>query len=308
MKRIPVLLAVAVMLLLGCAAEKSGEAEDARGGTPIVYVSNYPLKYFADRIGAGHAQVRFPATASGDPAYWKPTPDDVVAMHKADLILLSGASYEKWLANVSLPPSRLIDTAAGASDAFIELEEEITHSHGPEGEHEHVGRAFTIWMDMTLAAEQAHAVKEAFAARWPAHKQQFEERFAALEKDLQTLDADFRAAVAANPDLRVVFSHPVYQYFARRYGVNGRSVHWEPDAMPDASMWSEMQDLLAEHSAPWILWEGEPLPEIAQHLADLGVRSVVVDPCGNQPEAGDFLSVMRDNAARLRDVYAGEIR
>jgi len=100
MKRIPVLLAVAVMLLLGCAAEKSGEAEDARGGTPTVYVSNYPLKYFAERIGAGHAQVRFPATASGDPAYWKPTPDDVLAMHKADLILLSGASYEKWLANV----------------------------------------------------------------------------------------------------------------------------------------------------------------------------------------------------------------
>jgi len=43
-----------------------------------------------------------------DPAYWKPTPKEVSAMQQADLIILNGASYEQWLKNVSVPPSKLV--------------------------------------------------------------------------------------------------------------------------------------------------------------------------------------------------------
>ena len=103
--------------------------------------------------------------------------------------------------------------------------------------------------------------------------------------------------------MRVVFSHPVYQYFARRYGINGKSVHWEPDAMPDEGMWQELTHLISTHRAKWMIWEGPPLPAIEAKLKELGVKSVVVDPCGNVPDDGDLLSVMRQNVAALRKVY-----
>ena len=71
----------------------------------------------------------------------------------------------------------------------------------------------------------------------------------------------------------MVFSHPVYQYFARRYGLNARSVHWEPDEPPTDAMWAELKELLAEHPAKWMIWEGEPLAKTADKLAELGLEA-----------------------------------
>jgi zinc transport system substrate-binding protein len=137
-------------------------------------------------------------------------------MQNADLILLNGASYEPWLTSVSLPESQLVDTSAGFKDKLIGLEERVTHSHGPEGKHEHAGTAFTTWLDLTLAVEQARSVKDALARLLPRHAPEIE-GFEQLRKELVGLDAEISAAWAGGRTARY-FSHPVYQYFARRYG------------------------------------------------------------------------------------------
>ena len=62
---------------------------------------------------------------------------------------------------------------------------------------------------------------------------------------------------------------------------------------------TELEDLLASHPAQWMVWEGEPLVSVVARLDDLGLSSVVFDPCGNRPDEGDFLSVMESNVGRL---------
>lgn len=293
--------------MIGCSSENAGEVKAARSkdnGKPVVCASNYPLSYFVERLASPLVEVRSVAGDSGDPAYWNPNPSDISAMQKADLIVLNGASYEQWLSKVSLPQSKLVDTSAGFHDRLIELEEHTTHSHGPEGEHEHTGTAFTTWLDMTLAIEQARAVKDALAARWPEHKARFEEQYEKLEKDLQSLDEDIKAAVASAPDRRVVFSHPVYQYFERRYGIKGGSVHWEPDESPNDAMWADLREMLKSYPAEWMVWEGEPGPKVVARLKELGLESIVLDPCSTTPGAGDFLTAMRQNLKSLHRVYA----
>ena len=37
-----------------------------------IYTVNYPLAYFAERIGGDLAQVTFPAPPDVDPAFWMP--------------------------------------------------------------------------------------------------------------------------------------------------------------------------------------------------------------------------------------------
>ena len=77
-------------------------------GRLTVYVVNYPLKYFAERIAGDHARVVFPAPAEGDPAYWMPDAKTIGAYQQADLVLLNGANYAKWVKKVSLPRSRMV--------------------------------------------------------------------------------------------------------------------------------------------------------------------------------------------------------
>ena len=68
---------------------------------------NYPIKFFAETIASQQAKVGLPMPGDIDPAFWSPTTDDVIALQKADLILLNGANYAKWRSKVSLPLSKL---------------------------------------------------------------------------------------------------------------------------------------------------------------------------------------------------------
>ena len=304
------LLACAVMSigLLGCSdgEKQRSESVPESAETGLVHAANYPLAYFAERISAPVAEVRLSAPAEEDPAYWSPGPEEVLAMQEADLVVLNGASYETWLKNVSLSQSKMVVTTDGLEDSLIPLETKTTHSHGTEGEHKHSGTAFTTWLDPMLAAAQARAAASALAARWPEHTERFETQLTDLTEQLTAVDGEMREAVGDNPELPVLFSHPVYQYLIRRYGLNARSVHWEPDQMPDDAAWQELGTIVEGFPAKWMIWEGTPLPEISERLESLGIRSAVFDPCANTPADGDFLSVMEKNVKALRLVYAGE--
>jgi len=152
---------------------------------------------------------------------------------------------------------------------------------------------------VNLLIEQARTIKQAFVRLRPDQQKAFQAGFDALERDLLDLDTRIRDIVSRNPKQPLVVSHPVYQYLTRRYGLNVKSLHWEPDELPNDNMWKELTEILASHPAKWMIWEGPPVAETVQKLKSLGVNSVVFDPCGNVPKQGDYLSVMRQNASNL---------
>ena len=282
------------LVLCGCSEQVRNE-ETAQG--PTVCTVNYPLAYFAEQVAAGRVKVVFPEM-EGDPAFWKPSAKEVALFQEADLVLLNGAGYAKWVPTASLSPSRLVDTAAGLEERFIALDGAVTHAHGPGGAHAHGDLAFTLWLDPVLAQHQAQAVYRALAARWEVG----DEGIRQLAADLDELDAELEAAFAAVGDRPLLGSHPVYQYLARRYTLNLQSVHWEPDAEPDGAMWRELEDILEAHKADVMLWEDAPLPAVVQALEGRGIKSIVFNPCGNRPAQGDYLETMRENAAALRQL------
>ena len=280
-----------------------GQASSATG--PLnVYVVNYPLKYFAERIGGEHVKVEFPIPADVDPAYWNPDLADISAFQKADLILLNGAGYAKWVAKVSLPRSKLVDTSAKIKDKYILTKEVMTHSHGAAGEHAHEALAFTIWLDFELAARQAEAIAAGMGRKRPELRKTFQSNFEVLAKDLKSLDRDIQIIVSKKPLTPLIASHPVYDYLAKRYGLNITSVHWEPDQVPSASQLREFKEILKWHPAKWMIWEGPPVQASVDQLKAFGVDSLVFDPCGNSPDQGDFMTVMRANVENLQKAFS----
>lgn len=274
-------------------------ANKALRGPLSVYTVNYPLQYFAERIGGPHVRVTFPASPDGDPAYWEPTVEQIVGFQQADLIVLNGASYAKWVQRVSLPSSRVLDTSAGFSDRHIATTGQDTHTHGAGGEHEHGDQAFTTWLDPLQAVEQAAAIRDALIRLRPDASEDLQQNFAALEKDLRELDEQLAAAFAAREGQVLVFSHPVYQYLVRRYAIDGYSMHWEPDVMPGPDEWQRLDKLVGEHPARAMVWEGVPDPAIVEKLGQRGLGSLVFEPCASRPAEGDYLDVMRANLDRL---------
>jgi len=291
--------------LAACGGGGPADVEPAPENIPtklVIYTVNYPLAYFAERIGGDLVEVIFPAPVDEDPAFWSPDADTIAAYQGADLILLNGAGYAKWVGRATLPSSRLVDTGAAFADRLIEMESVTTHSHGPEGEHEHGGWTFTTWLDPTLAIQQAQAVAAAITTLRPEHGEEIQARMEELESALLNLDGRLSLAAKIIGDTPLVFSHPVYQYLIRRYELNGVEVHWEPNETPDGHAWDHLEEQLESHPAKWMLWEGEPLEETVTNLEDLGIGSLLFDPCGNAPKTGDYLTVMDANVGALETI------
>lgn len=297
------------LALVACAtgcSPQSGDSkprgDDRRDGALLVYAVNYPLAYFAERIGGGVVEVHMPAPRGIDPAQWSPGADVIAAYQRADLILLNGAGYAAWVNRATLPSSRLVDTSAGFADRYLRVEEAVTHTHGPEGEHEHGDIAFTTWLDPELALIQAAAVRDALIRVRPDAEQSFRAGYDALAADLEAVDDGLRAVFAMLGGQPVLFSHPVYQYLERRYGLNARSLHWEPGQALTANHLDELAGIRETHPAGIIIWEAEPLADTIEKLTARGVTHVVFEPCGGPPADGDYLACMRRNQSTLESL------
>ncbi|MFM2169499.1 MAG: hypothetical protein RIS79_3870 [Verrucomicrobiota bacterium] len=290
---------LSLLLIASCGRESATSTASATNGKPQVLVANYPLKYFAERIGGSTVEVVFPAPGDEDPAFWQPDDAAIAKFQSADVILMNGATYSKWAEKVTLPQSKLVDTSAAFKAQYIEIKADSTHSHGPGGEHSHSGTAFTTWLDLTQAVQQAEAVKTALAKFTP----DAEKNFAALKSELEALDARLIAVGKRLANAPLVASHPVYHYLARRYALNLQAVLWEPETVPDDKAMEELKAILAKHPAKWMLWEGDPAKESAAKIDAIGLKSVVFDPCGNAPDGGDFLRGMNANVAALEKAF-----
>ena len=274
---------------------------------PIIYVTNYPLKYFSDRIGGDLIQVKFPLPSDVDPAFWQPNAEIISQLQQGDLILLNGATYEKWLDKVSLPESKLINTSIEFQEQYIPIKSAITHSHGPGGEHSHTGTAFTTWLNLQFAIKQAQSIRDALSEIMPEQKETFRANYQALEKDLLDLDRQIQSIVATEPDQNFIASHPVYDYLQQGYGIKLESVHWEPENYPTEAQWQELKVLLEKHQAQWMIWEGEPNSETVTRLKTMGINSLVFAPIANEPDTGDFFSVMKQNIENLQQAFTNKL-
>ena len=291
-------LSICCIVVLSCFSSHAIAADKI-----TIYTVNYPLQYFAERIAGEHAEVALPAPTDEDPAFWMPDAKAIAAYQQADLIVFNGAGYAKWAEKASLPRSKVVDTSKAFKDKFLTMEHAVTHSHGPGGEHAHEGIAFTTWLDFTQAAQQAKAIANAISRKYPDLKKTVETNYAELEKDLMALDQAIKKIVASNSQQPLVASHPIYDYFNRRYGLNIKSMLWEPDVFPSEEAWMELESVLKEHPATWMIWEGEPIQESVDKLQSLGLQGLVFAPCMNVPEEGDFLSVMRQNVENLKAAF-----
>lgn len=313
-----VVLAACTLLLAGCGnevpPEQQDEIENTSGNEPAaaerisIYTVNYPLAYFAGRIVGDRGDVIFPAPADVDPAYWTPDAETIAAYQGADLILDNGAGYAGWVANASLPRSRLLDTSKVFADAglLIDIKDTISHSHGPAGEHSHDRTAITTWLDLDIARSQARTTFYALLQARPEYEAEFTAAFDSLDTDLSAIDERLVAATAILGDRPVLYSHPVYQYFERRYNINGLALHWEPDEVPDERSWRELGNILTGHPAELMIWEGEPLPRTRERLAALDIDIIVLEPGGNRPSDGNLLDLLNTGASAL-EAYSGEL-
>ena len=299
------ILCLPSLLLPACSDSTNPDAQAPQrtSDKPLVYAVNYPLAYFAKRLGDRAYEIVFPEIED-DPAFWEPTDADIAGFQEADLILVNGATYAKWRDTVSLPESKIVDTSKAFADRYVHIGGGGTHSHGKDGDHSHDGIAFTTWIDFGQAISQAAAIRDALGKLQPRAATRVNNNWNKLEADLRQLDEDVAELAFAISDQPLIASHPIYQYFARAYNLDIKDILWDPETIPDEAAMADFKKLHEKHPSKWMIWEGDPDPESVAKLEALGLKSIIFDPCGNRPDDSDgyvdWLTVMKQNIENLR--------
>ncbi|MEP5765956.1 MAG: metal ABC transporter substrate-binding protein [Halieaceae bacterium] len=301
MRRVNLLLCL--LMLSACGQQLGDPTENTEtvetSQAPGIYSVNYPLAWAAQELAGDAAEVHFPAPAGIDPAFWQPDINTVADYQQAELILLNGANYAKWIARVSLPQNRLLDTSQGFTDQLIAADTGPLHSHGPEGDHSHGELAFTVWLDVSLYSQQVSAIAESLSQRLPESAELIVQRRNELLSALRKRDDELTGIGRRLDGAPLLYSHPVYQYLQRRYQLNGKALHWEPDQSPADTEWVKLDRLLQSHPARIMLWEAEPTAGTRAQLLNRGITPVVLRPMGNRPDSGNYLENLGADTASL---------
>ena len=212
------LLAVAAIPLRPAAAQEAK--------LPVV-ASFSILGDFVERVGGDRVTVKTLVGPNGDAHVYEPTPSDAKAVGAAKLVFVNGIGFEGWMGRLA--------KASGTKATIVTATKGITPSEMADDDHDeapakggktdhgrdHGGLDPHAWQSVANARVYVANIRDGLVAADPAGRSVYEVNAAAYLGELERLETEVRAAVAAVPAARrrVITSHDAFGYFAGAYGI-----------------------------------------------------------------------------------------
>lgn len=265
MKQVQVLsVAVSVVLL----AALSGLATDLVCTTTII--ADVVAQIAGDEMDV---IALFPPNA--DPHAFEPRPQDLVTLHRADLVFINGLDLE----------ASLDDILESIKDRVVSLSAHLPNllaADAEVGHEDHVTYDPHVWFDPTLVSAWVDVIADRLSQFAPSLEPEFRARAASFQSVLANLDEWIESILETIPTDRrlLVTDHRVFGYFARRYGFEqvgtifpGFSTVSEPSARELAELITTIESL----EVPAVFVGTTLNPSLAQQVAsDTGTRIVVM--------------------------------
>jgi zinc transport system substrate-binding protein len=266
---------VAVLVLVGTACAEDG-ARDRR----TVVASFYPLAFAADRIAGPNWEV-VDLTPPGTEAH-------DVELSLRDRSAIEEANVVLYLGDVGFQPQVEAAVEEARGDVVSVWTGEDSRSvEGTTDPH--------VWLDPARFAGIVDRIGAALDRRSAA---------AALAGQIEELDDRYRDGLADCRSRTLVVSHEAFGYLADRYGLEQVGLAGvEPEGEPTVAALEEAAGVLSGLEAGAVFYEaGDEARRIAETVAqDAGALALPLSTLESEPPTGDYLSVMEDNLASLRE-------
>lgn len=286
------LVFVLVLLSAGCASRSA-----AGGGKLRVVASFYPLAHAVSRLGGGCVEVTDLTPSGVEPHDLELTPDDLVSISEADLVVHIGSGFQPAVEDAVGETGGVV---ADVLDAVSTRPATDPGSEGPSVDPH-------VWLDPKRYATVAETIADAMTRAGLPSRCEVDDRLARLTEELGTLDAAFRDGLAGCASNLIVTSHAAFAYLAEAYGLRQEAIAGvEPESQPSARRLAELERLVRGEGVTTILTEELVSPEVAETLADeAGVSTAVLRTIEartvDEVSAGlDYGDLMRENLATLR--------
>jgi len=178
----------------------------AQGATLEVVATTTQVADFAKVVGGDRVRVTGLIKPNVDAHDYEPSPADIDAIARADLVLRNGAGLEDWLDDTissSGFAGPVVDTSQG-----VALRQEAGGEPDPH-----------IWQNPRNAQLMVANVERALAQAEPAAAPQFQTNLTAYTRELQALDTEVARQIDSLANKKLVTNHDAFSYYIDRYGL-----------------------------------------------------------------------------------------
>jgi len=268
---------------------------DSRSASAEVLTSTTFLADIAQNVAGERLTVEALLPLGAEPHSYQPSPQDVVKIQNARLLILNGAAYESFM-------QPLLEENHGK---VIEASAGLTPRVDSDGEHA-IDPHF--WLDPNNVIVYVENIRVALTDYDSAGAADYQANAAAYTAQLQELDAWIQAQVNLIPVERrlLVSNHEALGYFAARYGftVVGAVVpSVSGGAAPSAQEMSGLIDQMRQLNVRVIFLDAADNDALARQISNETGATVVTDLYLESLTAGapapTYMDMMKHNVTRI---------
>jgi ABC-type Zn uptake system ZnuABC Zn-binding protein ZnuA len=203
---IAVVAGLTAVLAAGCGGARPAGSGGGQGPTLQVVATTTQVADFARVVGGDQVRVTSLIKPNVDAHDYEPSPADLDAIARADVVLKNGVGLEAWLDDTiksSGFQGPVVDTSQGVPLRRAEGGEPDPH----------------IWQNPRNAQLMVANVERALATADPAAAPRFAANLAAYTRELKTLDAEVARQIDSLANRQLVTNHDAFGYYIDRYGL-----------------------------------------------------------------------------------------
>jgi zinc transport system substrate-binding protein len=272
-----------------------------------VVASFYPLYEFASRVVGDTAEVSSLVPAGVEPHNWEPTAEDVSRGRAADVMVINGAGFERWVDEMKAKV--VANTSEGIEFNYKEGKEVGDDEHGHGDATGGGGVNPHIWLDPILAKHQIDKIRDVMVSSDPANAGYYNQNADRFTAELDSLDAFIRSELADCDKSDFIAFHDAFIHFSERYDLRQHSIHGvspEGEILPQTMQ--QIIELANEFDINVIysedLIDSRLADTIANEIPDGNVLVLSpIEGIGNEEQAAGigYIDKMKQNIANLKE-------
>jgi ABC-type Zn uptake system ZnuABC Zn-binding protein ZnuA len=205
-RRIVLAVGLLAVLAAGCSDGRPAGPGGTAGGRALqVVATTTQVADFARVVGGDRVRVTSLIKPNVDAHDYEPSPADLDAVARADVVLRNGVGLEDWLDDTI--------ESSGFTGPVVDTSQGVALRQGEGGPDPH------IWQNPRNAQRMAANVERALAQAAPDAATRFRANLAAYDRELRDLDAEAARQIDSLANKKLVTNHDAFGYYVDRYGL-----------------------------------------------------------------------------------------
>ena len=298
-------LVIALCLLAFCGCSVQGEAPQVR-----ILTTFYPMYIFTLNIANGIDGVEVTNMADQDVGClhdYQLQTRDMVALEKADALVINGGGMEQFLEKViSLRADLPVVDASSGIDMLPLQAHAHDHAHEAQGEHCSDVNAH-VWLDPQMALMQIENIAAGLSAADPAHAAAYQENAREYSARIEALHDEMSEMLRPVQGEKIITFHEAFPYFASAFGIEIAGViEHEQGEDPGTREIAETCDLVNALGIHALFVEPQYPQKAAETIArETGAGLYTLDPVvSGDNSLESYETIMRGNARVLLEALS----